>query len=468
MAKKKITDKKIISPKFKLLLLSMTLAQVKKLIDDYNEKYVLNGPKKEKLKGYSRLKKEQLIEFIDSSLEEKVKEDFFKKWEPEIAKKVISDALLLISGEHKVEQIQNAGILQGGKGYRVWFKGKYGSNKASVDVSQDFNKRSCICKIGQLGGICLHQMAIYLMLLSKKVINLEDLPFKVDKTWFEDVQKRLDLLATQSLFKEEPAVMLSNGYRIFINGDFVTYQWTGDYAGKRTRDISKESEDVETWISKKVVDVMLKPIKTKTKEGKPEKIILDSYGVISKIMENPKLVNKILNKFAKLDLNLPTNEAELDTFLRSNLKDKTKEIVIEPPFEAYAGDDPFLFVSYTHKDKAQVYPILRKLKENGINIWYDEGIPLSTDWCNTLAEKIIDCSIFLSFISPYILESENTKDEIQFAINEKKPYLAIYIKETDLSPGLKMRMRRIQGIQKYDMEENQFYKKLINNVKQML
>jgi len=34
--------------------------------------------------------------------------------------------------------------------------------------------------------------------------------------------------------------------------------------------------------------------------------------------------------------------------------------------------------------------------DKGINIWYDEGIPLSTDWCNTLAEKIIESKIFLS------------------------------------------------------------------------
>ncbi len=39
---------------------------------------------------------------------------------------------------------------------------------------------------------------------------------------------------------------------------------------------------------------------------------------------------------------------------------------------------------------------------------------------NTLTEKIVDCNIFLSFISLHVLESENTQDEIQFAINEKK------------------------------------------------
>ncbi|MFX0070201.1 MAG: SPFH domain-containing protein [Candidatus Hermodarchaeota archaeon] len=148
--------------------------------------------------------------------------------------------------------------------------------------------------------------------------------------------------------------------------------------------------------------------------------------------------------------------------------ERNGKIDIEPPFEAYKGEEPFLFVSYTHKDMKTVYPIIKLLYKNGINIWYDEGIPLSSDWSDSLAEKIMNCNVFLSFISPQVLESESTQDEIQFALNEKKTFLAIYLEETDLSPGLKMRMRRIQGIQKYEMDEERFYKKLIEEVNRLL
>ena len=65
---------------------------------------------------------------------------------------------------------------------------------------------------------------------------------------------------------------------------------------------------------------------------------------------------------------------------------------------------PYIFVSYTHKDKSEVYPILQKLYNKRFRIWYDEGIPLSTDWCNTIVEKLLQCSLFLSFISPYEME----------------------------------------------------------------
>jgi hypothetical protein len=66
------------------------------------------------------------------------------------------------------------------------------------------------------------------------------------------------------------------------------------------------------------------------------------------------------------------------------------------------------------------------------------------------------------------MESDNTQDEIHLAMNEKKPYLAIYLKETELSPGLKMRIRRVQGILMHEMEEDQFYNKLIDDLNNLL
>ena len=45
-----------------------------------------------------------------------------------------------------------------------------------------------------------------------------------------------------------------------------------------------------------------------------------------------------------------------------------------PPFEAYQGDQPYIFISYAHKDSEVVYGEITELHENEFNIWYDEGI----------------------------------------------------------------------------------------------
>ena len=66
-----------------------------------------------------------------------------------------------------------------------------------------------------------------------------------------------------------------------------------------------------------------------------------------------------------------------------------------------------------------------------------------------------------------ILE-ENTQDEIHLAVNEKKPFLTIYLKDTELNAGLKMRIRRMQGIMKYEMDENRFFEKLTQDLNELI
>ena len=43
-----------------------------------------------------------------------------------------------------------------------------------------------------------------------------------------------------------------------------------------------------------------------------------------------------------------------------------------PPFDAYDGDEPYLFISYAHKDSALVFKEISKLNDAGYHIWYDE------------------------------------------------------------------------------------------------
>ena len=53
---------------------------------------------------------------------------------------------------------------------------------------------------------------------------------------------------------------------------------------------------------------------------------------------------------------------------------------LHPPFEAYSGSDPFVFVCYSHQDTEHVYPEIEKWHEGGYRIWYDEGIPAGRKW----------------------------------------------------------------------------------------
>ncbi len=59
---------------------------------------------------------------------------------------------------------------------------------------------------------------------------------------------------------------------------------------------------------------------------------------------------------------------------------------MDRPFPAYKGEEPYVFVSYAHKDVSLVYPELTWLNNQGINIWYDEGIEAGTEWREELGQ----------------------------------------------------------------------------------
>ncbi len=124
------------------------------------------------------------------------------------------------------------------------------------------------------------------------------------------------------------------------------------------------------------------------------------------------------------------------------------------------GDEPFLFVSYAHSDKLQVYPIMDYLYKTGFNIWYDEGISVSEDWKESIVNNIENCSLFLVFITPHIIDSEFVRKEISFALTRKKPFYSVYLKDTKLPAALKFDISGIQFMKKYTLPETEFYTKL--------
>ena len=134
--------------------------------------------------------------------------------------------------------------------------------------------------------------------------------------------------------------------------------------------------------------------------------------------------------------------------------------VFQLPFKAYTVDESFVFASYAHTDKLQVYPIIDYLDKIGVKIWYDEGIPASENWKKSIVENIERCTAFLVFITSHVIDSEYVRKEISFALRKKKPFFSVYLKETELPSELEFEIADIQSIMKYIMPETEFYNKL--------
>ena len=139
------------------------------------------------------------------------------------------------------------------------------------------------------------------------------------------------------------------------------------------------------------------------------------------------------------------------------------DVNLQPPFEAYAGEEPFVFVSYAHNDGHLVYPEIKALHDSGVRIWFDGGIDPGNEWPEDIAQALLKTQMFLVFITPSSVKSKNVCNEINFAINKNKSFLAVHLQETQLPAGLELRMGDIQAILKYRMTEENYNKKLLDS-----
>ena len=115
----------------------------------------------------------------------------------------------------------------------------------------------------------------------------------------------------------------------------------------------------------------------------------------------------------------------------------------------YEGKANYIFVSYSHKDTDKVFPLLRKLTENGYRIWYDEGIDPGTEWPESIAKHLADCKVCLSFISNSSVKSTNCRREINYALARNKDFLSVVLEPVMMSPGMDMQISSYQSLLSY-------------------
>ncbi len=101
----------------------------------------------------------------------------------------------------------------------------------------------------------------------------------------------------------------------------------------------------------------------------------------------------------------------------------------QKPLPAYEGNEPYVFVSYSHEDADAVYPEIRWLQDQGFNVWYDEGISGASRWRDAIASRLGGCHLLLFYVSPRSVESQVCREELEFAL----PF-AVIIRFTGCQP----------------------------------
>lgn len=146
-----------------------------------------------------------------------------------------------------------------------------------------------------------------------------------------------------------------------------------------------------------------------------------------------------------------------------NVSEALKEIEIlkanyeyEPvftKFEAYSGDEPYLFVSYSHRDSKQVYPILDALYDKKYRIWYDESCENGNDFREELRHRIEKAEAVILFVSAASMASPFCGMEIIVARENGKRLYPIYLEESVVPPAFEILLANTHHSMADDMDK---------------
>lgn len=113
-------------------------------------------------------------------------------------------------------------------------------------------------------------------------------------------------------------------------------------------------------------------------------------------------------------------------------------IDLQTKFDAYTGKEPYLFVSYSHRDTEKVYPILDGLHDRKYRIWYDESCETGNDFRDELRIRIEKCEAVLLFVSEASMTSPFCGMEIIVARENNKRLYPIYLDNVDVPPAFQI------------------------------
>ncbi len=111
---------------------------------------------------------------------------------------------------------------------------------------------------------------------------------------------------------------------------------------------------------------------------------------------------------------------------------------LQTKFDAYTGKEPYLFVSYSHRDTPKVYPILDALYDRKYRLWYDESCETGNDFRDELRQRIEGCEAVLLFVSESSMASPFCGMEIIVARENNKRLYPIYLDNVTVPPAFQI------------------------------
>lgn len=114
--------------------------------------------------------------------------------------------------------------------------------------------------------------------------------------------------------------------------------------------------------------------------------------------------------------------------------------------DVYDGNEPYAFISYSHKDDSAMKKVKQVLMSYKIRYWYDNGLHSGDDWNLVIAKHLQSATVCLLLLSHNSADSEYVKNELNFAMNHRVPIHTLLLEDFVLPPDIEMMTGRRQMI----------------------
>lgn len=111
---------------------------------------------------------------------------------------------------------------------------------------------------------------------------------------------------------------------------------------------------------------------------------------------------------------------------------------VHTSFDAYTGSEPYIFISYSHRDSKIVYAVLDELHEHKYRLWYDESCENGSDFRDELREKIRKAEAVILFVSKASMSSPFCGMEVIVAREYGKRLYPIYLDDVQIPPAFEI------------------------------
>jgi TolB-like protein len=130
----------------------------------------------------------------------------------------------------------------------------------------------------------------------------------------------------------------------------------------------------------------------------------------------------------------------------------------------YQGDEPYVFVSYSHRDEKAMLEEVTSLQAAGINVWYDEGIEAGTEWREELATAISRAQCLVYYITANSAGSENCRREVHYAVDRGVPVIAVHVEDVDLPEGTRLAISDRQALMQHRLGREETRRRLVSRL----